>query len=224
MLRGPISAVSKPIVASKYSCERSWRDLQDLHTFAPLESNRKTMKSASGKRPPDKAHSAPEKKLSSRISCAWGIREKGVHTFAPLQSQNFSKKSVWKINNFLWKFNEISENFRRILANSSKWMKKCDFRAVQRSALCKSWRELSNAYLLSKFGFDTAESEPAKVGRQRSRPGGTDRAPLRSPSGTSSSWSGTSLRSWGAARWKLNWKLNRKLLRVNRKLNESLVY
>ena len=39
-------------------------------TFAPLESNRKTMKSASGKRPPDKTHSAPEKKLSSRISCA----------------------------------------------------------------------------------------------------------------------------------------------------------
>ena len=38
--------------------------------FAPLESNRKTMKSASGKRPPDKTHSAPEKKLSSRISCA----------------------------------------------------------------------------------------------------------------------------------------------------------
>ena len=38
--------------------------------LVPLESNRKTMKSASGKRPPDKAHSAPEKKLSSRISCA----------------------------------------------------------------------------------------------------------------------------------------------------------
>ena len=29
---------------------------------------------AGGKRPPDKTHSAPEKKLSSRISCAWGIR------------------------------------------------------------------------------------------------------------------------------------------------------
>ena len=41
-----------------------------LHTSVPLESNRKTMKSASGKRPPDKTHSAPEKKLSSRISSA----------------------------------------------------------------------------------------------------------------------------------------------------------
>ena len=40
------------------------------HTFASLEPNRKTMKSAPGKRPPDKTHSAPEKKLFSRISCA----------------------------------------------------------------------------------------------------------------------------------------------------------
>ena len=44
-------------------------------------------------------------------------------------------------------------------------MKKCDFRAVQRSALCKFRGELSNAYLLAKFGFDTAENEPSKVCR-----------------------------------------------------------
>ena len=72
-LRGPFSAVSTPIFASKYSFESSWRDLQDLHlcvfwekiteieneimkcilmkriytydTFAPFESNLKTMKS-----------------------------------------------------------------------------------------------------------------------------------------------------------------------------------
>ena len=36
-------------------------------------------------------------------------------------------------------------------------------RTVQRSALCRSWRELSNAYFLAKFGFDTAENEPCKV-------------------------------------------------------------
>ena len=34
---------------------------------------------------------------------------------------------------------------------------------MQRSALCRSRRELSNAYLVAKFGFDTAENEPAKV-------------------------------------------------------------
>ena len=54
---------------------------------------------------------------------------------------------------------------------------KCDFRAVQRSALCRSRRELSNSYVLftyvttcivlAKFGFDTAENEPCKICRWR---------------------------------------------------------
>ena len=30
-------------------------------------------------------------------------------------------------------------------------------------ALCRSRRELSNACLLAKFGFDTTENEPSKV-------------------------------------------------------------
>ena len=34
---------------------------------------------------------------------------------------------------------------------------------MQRIALCRSRRELSNAYFLAKFGFDTAENEPSKV-------------------------------------------------------------
>ena len=40
-----------------------------------------------------------------------------------------------------------------------------DSKAVQRSVLCRSRRELSDEYLLSlaKFGFDTAENEPSKV-------------------------------------------------------------
>ena len=38
-----------------------------------------------------------------------------------------------------------------------------DSKAVQRSALCRSRRELSNAYLLANFDFDTAENEPSKV-------------------------------------------------------------
>ena len=51
-------------------------------------------------------------------------------------------------------------NFGKILAMFSK---KCDFRAVQRSALCRSRRELPNAYLLAKFGSDAAENEPCQV-------------------------------------------------------------
>ena len=38
-----------------------------------------------------------------------------------------------------------------------------DFRAVHRSASCRSRRELSNAYLLAKVGVSTAENEPSKV-------------------------------------------------------------
>ena len=34
---------------------------------------------------------------------------------------------------------------------------------MQRSALCRSRRELSNAYFLAKFGFDTAENEPCQL-------------------------------------------------------------
>ena len=38
-----------------------------------------------------------------------------------------------------------------------------DSKTVQRSAVCRSRRELSNEYLLAKVGFDTAENEPCKV-------------------------------------------------------------
>ena len=34
---------------------------------------------------------------------------------------------------------------------------------IRFSALCRSRRELSDAYLFAKFGFDTAENEPCKV-------------------------------------------------------------
>ena len=34
---------------------------------------------------------------------------------------------------------------------------------MQRSALCRSRRELLNAYFLAKFRFDAAENEPPKV-------------------------------------------------------------
>ena len=34
---------------------------------------------------------------------------------------------------------------------------------MQRSALCRSRRELSNAYFLAKFDIDTAENEPCQV-------------------------------------------------------------
>ena len=38
-----------------------------------------------------------------------------------------------------------------------------DSKTVQRSALCRPRRELSNEYLFAKIGFNTAENEPCKV-------------------------------------------------------------
>ena len=34
---------------------------------------------------------------------------------------------------------------------------------MQKSALCRSRREVSNAYFLAKIGFDTAENEPPRT-------------------------------------------------------------
>ena len=63
---------------------------------------------------------------------------------------------------------------------------------MQRNALCRSRRELSNAYLLAKFGFDTAENEPSKVCRIPRR-----RTPWR-PHRTSSSTRGSCWRRTSA--------------------------
>ena len=52
--------------------------------------------------------------------------------------------------------------FKQILAF---FFEKCDFGAVQRSALCRFRQELSNAYFLAKLRFDTAENEPCRVCR-----------------------------------------------------------
>ena len=41
--------------------------------------------------------------------------------------------------------------------------------------MCRSRRELSNAYFLAKFGFDAAENEPCKVQRPLQRPSCTSR-------------------------------------------------
>ena len=74
--------------------------------------------------------------------------------------RNFAKKQQ-KIQRFLTKILRLGSGsfpphgFPRFLGFDSK--------AVQRSALCRSRRELSNEYLLAKFGFDTAENEPCKV-------------------------------------------------------------
>ena len=85
------------------------------------------------------------------------------------------KKFGENLARFSKKFSKILANFAKILKKSAKfqqfltkklrlenvsWFWGFDSKTVQRSALCRSRRELSNEYLLAKFGFDTAENEP----------------------------------------------------------------
>ena len=68
------------LVITKYSRESSRRDLHDLHTFVPWDSNLKTKKSASGKRPPDEAHGSGDETIRpQRSSEAERSSEKKVH-------------------------------------------------------------------------------------------------------------------------------------------------
>ena len=76
---------------------------------------------------------------------------------------NLAKNSA-KIQQILANFATFCKNQQKIQQFSTKKLrlengaKEC--KTVQRSALCRSRRELSNEYLLAKFGFDTAENEP----------------------------------------------------------------
>ena len=57
------------------------------------------------------------------------------------------------------------------------WFLGFDSKTVQRSALCRSRRELSNEYLLAKFGFDTAENlQFLRIVRFTSQPASRERA------------------------------------------------
>ena len=98
------------------SAGRSTRPRKRSYQTAPLESNRKTMKSAAGKRPPDKAHNTPEKKLSSRIRSAFKNSAKFRQTFSHFYNTIFEislifSKSCPKFTNF----DEDSPEFQRFL-------------------------------------------------------------------------------------------------------------
>ena len=96
-----------------------------------------------------------------------------MHSFAQLCNLKILSKNCQNFAKILQKFNPANlakltfckflQNFGNMAEHASKFLEKCYFRAVQRSASCRSRRELSNAYLLVKFGFDTAENEPCKA-------------------------------------------------------------
>ena len=110
--------------------------------------------------------------MKKRTSAGQNNHEKGENE-RPLSSSQHAPLHSSAISIFYQNVAKTFDNFFKIIIqqiqqivfwqNSSKFLKKCDFRAVQRSVMCRSRRELSNAYLLAKSGFDTAENEPCKV-------------------------------------------------------------
>ena len=70
------------------------------------------------------------------------------------EKMQMSTKKVKKIGNSIIPSRKNVDDF---------WLKFWDWRTVQRSALCRSRRELSNEYLLAKIGVDTAENEPLEI-------------------------------------------------------------
>ena len=77
-----------------------------------------------------------------------------VHPFAPLQSQNFRKKSVWKNSNF----REISAKKLQMSQNLQNF-KFCQNSKISAWESGRFWKMLLNAYFLAKIGADTAENE-----------------------------------------------------------------
>ena len=87
-----------------------------------------------------------------------------IHTFALLCNLNLLSKICQNFGKVVQNSANLTKlKLLKILANSSNFLKTCNLRAVQRSALYRSRGELSNANSLAKFGFDTAENEPCKV-------------------------------------------------------------
>ena len=78
--------------------------------------------------------------------------------------EKFIKNSHKKMQNSTKKLKKIGNSIIQSRKNVDDfWLKFWDWRTVQRSALCRSRRELSNEYLLAKIGVDTAENEPLEV-------------------------------------------------------------
>ena len=76
----------------------------------------------------------------------------------------FHQKFAEKMQNSTQKMKKIGNSIIQSRKNVDDfWLKFWDWRTVQRSALCRSRRELSNEYLLAKIGVDTAENEPLEV-------------------------------------------------------------
>ena len=92
---------------------------------------------------------------ATHVTLFWNLAqnpEKNHQKFA--EKMQKSKEKLKKIGNSIIQSRKNVGDF---------WLKFWVWRTVQRSALCRSRRELSNEYLLAKIGVDTAENEPLEV-------------------------------------------------------------
>ena len=92
------------------------------------------------------------------------IEKRKTSLFSGIWREIRKKSQILKKNA---KFDE-NEKIENSIIQSRKnvddfWLKFWDWRTVQRIALCRSWRELSNEFLLDEIGVDTAENEPLEV-------------------------------------------------------------
>ena len=96
-----------------------------------------------------------------------------LHKVSKTLQQDVKIAAFWENPENIWsKFSKNSAKFwqnilKKISKQFSNFNEKIEIRerckTVQRSALCRSRRELSNEYLLAKIGVDTAENEPLEV-------------------------------------------------------------
>ena len=83
---------------------------ENLHTFAPLESDRKTMKSASGKRPPDEAHGPGKEAIRPQQRLLGKSRKEGAHRHAALPA-GVGTTLIQKIKSWTAPNSKIQLNF-----------------------------------------------------------------------------------------------------------------
>ena len=97
-----------------------------------------------------------EKRQTSLFSGVWREIRKKIH-------QKFTEKC--KIRQRYRKKSEIQlfNREKNLAVSDEKIEIRERSKTVQRSALRRSRRELSNEYLLAKIGVDTAENEPLEV-------------------------------------------------------------
>ena len=141
-LQGSFSAVSKPNFASKHSLESSCRDLHNALLCTVFQSQNFSQKLSTFFR--DWINEFP---IFSFFSSNFAFFCEFFMNFFPDFAPNSRKE--WRLS----LFNQICENFGKFNNKFAKFWQKIVLRTVQKSALCRSRRALSNWYFLAKFQF-----------------------------------------------------------------------